>query len=296
MSNGCICCTVRGDLIRIIGNLMNQLAEFVIKFQTALVVTTSIIILFLAYGISQIKFQDDFIRYFDERYDFRIAADYMEDNLGGLQLMQYSINSGEPGGINEPEYLKKVEKLTEFLRNSPQVSSVRSITDTIKQLNMNMNGDNKEFYKIPDSREETSQYLFLYELSLGYGRDLTDQINIDKSSVRLDVYAPYITSAEILEFDKDIQNWFDNNAPKLKSPLTGQTFVYSMISARDAPAMLQGTGLALIGISLIILLILRNIKLGFISLIPNLLPAIMGFGIWGYLMGCLLYTSPSPRD
>ena len=94
----------------IIGNLMNQLAEFVIKFQTALVVTTSIIILFLAYGISQIKFQDDFIRYFDERYDFRIAADYMEDNLGGLQLMQYSINSGEPGGINEPEYLKKVEK------------------------------------------------------------------------------------------------------------------------------------------------------------------------------------------
>ena len=269
----------------IIGNLMNQLAEFVIKFQTALVITTSLIILVLAYGISQIKFQDDFIRYFDERYDFRVAADYMEDNLGGLQLMQYSVNSGEPGGINEPDYLKKVEKLTDFLRSSPRVSSVRSITDTIKQLNMNMNGDNKEFYKIPDSREETSQYLFLYELSLGYGRDLTDQINIDKSSTRLDVYAPYITSAEILEFDKAIQKWFDDNAPELKSPLTGQTFVYSMISARDAPAMLQGTGLALIGISLIILLILRNVKLGFISLIPNLLPAIMGFGIWGYLMG-----------
>ena len=101
-----------------------------IKFQTALVITTSFIILVLAYGISQIKFQDDFIRYFDERYDFRVAADYMEDNLGGLQLMQYSVNSGEPGGINEPDYLKKVEKLTDFLRSSPRVSSVRSITDT----------------------------------------------------------------------------------------------------------------------------------------------------------------------
>ena len=116
----------------------SQLAEFVIKFQTALVITTSLIILVLAYGISQIKFQDDFIRYFDERYDFRVAADYMEDNLGGLQLMQYSVNSGEPGGINEPDYLKKVEKLTDFLRSSPRVSSVRSITDTVSYTHLTL--------------------------------------------------------------------------------------------------------------------------------------------------------------
>ena len=30
----------------------------------------------------------------------------------------------------------------------------------------------------------------------------------------------------------EIQHWFDENAPELKSPVTGQTHVYTMISAR----------------------------------------------------------------
>ncbi len=269
----------------IINNLMNSLAELVIKFQTIFVVVTLLIIISLAYGITQIKFQDDFIRYFDDRYDFRVNADYHENEIGGLNLLQYSVNSGESDGINDPVFLDKVDRLTEFLRSQPEISSVNSITDTIKQLNKSMNEDDNQFYKIPNNREEASQYLFLYELSIGYGRDLTDQINIDKSSIKIDAYTPNITSAAFLELNNRVQNWFDDNAPEIKAPLTGQTFVYSMISARDAPAMLKGTGLALVGISFIILLVLRNLKLGFISLIPNLLPAVMGFGIWGYMMG-----------
>ena len=72
---------------------------------------------------------------------------------------------------------------------------------------------------------------------------------------------------------------------ELQSPVTGQTHVYTMISAKDVPAMLQGTTLALIFISGVILLVLRNIKLGLISLIPNLVPAAMAFGLWGYSVG-----------
>ena len=58
-----------------------------------------------------------------------------------------------------------------------------------------------------------------------------------------------------------------------------------MISAKDVPAMLKGTTLALIFISGVILVVLRNVKLGLISLIPNLVPAAMAFGLWGYSVG-----------
>ena len=88
-----------------------------------------------------------------------------------------------------------------------------------------------------------------------------------------------------MALDDKIQHWFDENAPELKSPVTGQTHVYTMISARDVPSMLKGTTLALIFISFVIFLVLRNLKLGLISLVPNLLPAIMGFGLWGYSVG-----------
>ena len=57
---------------------------------------------------------------------------------------------------------------------------VRSLTDTVARLNMNMHGDDPSYFRLPDNRDEASQYLFLYELSLGYGMDLTDQIDIDR--------------------------------------------------------------------------------------------------------------------
>ena len=84
-----------------------------------------------------------------------------------------------------------------------------------------------------------------------------------------------------------VQGWFAENAPELQTPVTGQSIVYTMISARDVPAMLQGTLLALVGISVVILLVLRNVRLGIISLVPNLIPALMAFGLWGYMVGTI---------
>ena len=150
---------------------------------------------------------------------------------------------------------------------------------------MNMNGDDSAFYRIPESDEEASQFLFLYELSLGYGMDLTDQINVDRSSTRVSAFVGYATTRQLIALDEKIQTWFEANAPELKSPVTGQTHVYTMISARDVPSMLRGTTLALVFISFVIFLVLRNLKLGIVSLAPNLLPAMMGFGLWGYMVG-----------
>ncbi|MEC7211107.1 MAG: outer membrane lipoprotein-sorting protein, partial [Pseudomonadota bacterium] len=187
--------------------------------------------------------------------------------------------------INSVAYLQTLDALSAFLRDQPEISHIRSLSDTIKRLNMNMNGDDAYFYRIPDSDEEASQFLFLYELSLGYGMDLTDQINVDRSSTRVSAFVGYATTRQLIALDGKIQAWFDENAPELKSPVTGQTHVYTMISARDVPSMLKGTSLALVFISFVIFLVLRNFKLGLVSLVPNLVPAMMGFGLWGFMVG-----------
>ena len=265
--------------------VMSNLAEFVIAQKNFLMITTTAVIVFLGFGITQLKLEDDFLRYFDTKYELRQATDYYENNVGGLNALEYNIRTQSDSGINDIEYLNKVDQLIAYMRAQPEISSVRGYTDVLKRLNQNMNGDDKSFYKIPDTNIEAAQYLFLYELSLAYGLDLTDQINIDKSGLRLTAYVPNTTSSAFLNLDLRIQNWMAENAPELNTPATGQSVVYNKISSRDAPAMLKGTGYALIGISFIILLVLRNIKYGIISLIPNLLPAVMAFGLWGYSVG-----------
>ena len=261
------------------------LGEFVIRNQKRLLVGIPVVIIAFAAGISQIKLEDDFLRYFDESFETRQATDLYETELGGLNVLEYSVETGVENGINSVTYLQKLDALSAFLRDQPEISHIRSLSDTIKRLNMNMNGDDPAYYRIPDTDEEASQFLFLYELSLGYGMDLTDQINVDRSSTRISAFVGYATTRQLLALDDKIQGWFDSNAPELKSPVTGQSHVYTMISARDVPSMLQGTTLALIFISFVIFLVLRNLKLGIVSLVPNLLPALMGFGLWGYMVG-----------
>ena len=268
-----------------VDRIMVALGEFVIRNQKRLLLGIPMVIIAFAAGISQIKLEDDFLRYFDESFETRQATDLYETELGGLNVLEYSVDTGVDNGINSVAYLQKLDALSTFLRAQPDISHIRSLSDTIKRLNMNMNGDDPAFYRIPETDEEASQFLFLYELSLGYGMDLTDQINVDRSSTRISAFVDYATTRQLLALDEKIQLWFDSNAPELKSPVTGQTHDYTMISARDVPSMLQGTTLALIFISFVIFLVLRNLKLGLVSLVPNLLPALMGFGLWGYMVG-----------
>jgi len=283
--------------------IIRPLAEFVIRWRKALLLGGLTIVVTLVAGIPRLTLEDDFVRYFDERYEFRRDTDFYEKRLGGLNILEWALPAGAAEGISDPEYLKQVGAFTEWLRQHEDVRHVRSLTDTIKRLNMNMHGDDPNYLRLPDGADEAAQYLFFYELSLGYGMDLTDQINVDKSKLRVSASMANVTTTQMHGVTADAREWLKINAPDLLVEPTGLTHVFNQISYRDVRAMLTGTVLALIAISALILLILRDIKLGLISLIPNLIPAGMAFGItrWEWHLSSppldlslVLPSSPNP--
>ena len=73
--------------------------------------------------------------------------------------------------------------------------------------------------------------------------------------------------------------------PNAHAPGTGLSVVFSYISGRNIESMLVGSLTALVVISMILIIALRSVKIGFLSLVPNLFPAAMAFGLWGYLHG-----------
>jgi hypothetical protein len=80
--------------------------------------------------------------------------------------------------------------------------------------------------------------------------------------------------------------WARENAPSfVKTESAGISLMFSYIGQRNIVAMLIGTTVALVLISGILILALRSPKLGFISLLPNLAPAAVGFGLWGIFVG-----------
>ena len=121
-------------------------------------------VLVLAFGVFRIELNDDFIRYYDNSFEFRRASDFLEENLTGGYRIEYSLDSGESQGINSPEYLKTVEAFANWYRSQDNVVHVNTITNIIKRLNKNLHNDDKTYNRIPDRRDQVAQYLFLYEI------------------------------------------------------------------------------------------------------------------------------------
>jgi predicted RND superfamily exporter protein len=264
----------------------NRLADFVIKQRHLMFWVTLALIVVLTAGTLRIELNDNWIKYFDKSYDIRKATDFAEENLTGFHAIEYSLESGETGGINNPEYLLILEKFARWYRQQPKVVNVNTIAETIKRLNKNMHADDESFYRIPDQRELAAQYLLLYEMSLPFGLDLNNQINVDKSATRMTVILKDTTTKELRQMDQKAREWLKANAPaSMFTYGSGLSIIFAHISERNINSMLGASFGALGLISLILIVALRNFKLGVISLIPNVVPAIMAFGLWGILVG-----------
>ena len=269
----------------IASRVMESLASMVVDHREKFFWGTGAIIVLLAIGITKIDLDDNFLKYLDERFPIRTSIDFTEANLNGLNMLQYSVPAGEEGGISNPDYLRSLEAFGKWFKSQPKVTHVTTITEVFKRLNLSMNGDNPEFYKIPENRELAAQYLLLYEMSLPYGLDLNNQINVRKSASQVMVNVKDISSKEIRELDAKAQAWLAENMTGVSSPGTGLSVVFSHISGRNINSMLKGSITALVVISLILVFALRSIRMGVISLVPNLFPAAMAFGLWGYVQG-----------
>lgn len=265
--------------------MMTSLANFVVAKRRILLPLTSILIVGSTVFITQNELNDDFVKYFDETVPFRAGTDFMQENLSGMTLLEMSIETGESSGINNPEYLGKLSNFTDWLRAQPETDHVNTITDTLKRLNKNMHADDPAWYKLPSDQEMAAQYLLLYEMSLPYGLDLNNQLNVDKSSTKIVGTFKNLTSNELIELETRINEWFAKNASQYNIIIASPSLMFAHIGQRSIHSMLLGTTIAFLLISAILGFALKSWRFGLISLLPNLIPAGMAFGIWGLFVG-----------
>ncbi|MEM7196408.1 MAG: MMPL family transporter, partial [Pseudomonadota bacterium] len=241
--------------------------------------------LFFVAMVAKNELNDNFLEYFDESVEFRQHTDKVTDNLTGMYLIEFAMDSGQSGGVSSPEFLTKLESFGEWLEQQSEVLHVSILTDVFKRLNKNLHSDDESYYRIPEDRELAAQYLLLYEMSLPYGLDLNNQINVDKSATRVTAKLKTMTSKEVLDFEQRILGWFDDNAPELSTYGVSPTVIFSHLGMRNIKSMIIGTTIALVLISVLLIFALRSFKIGALSVVPNLLPVGIGFGIWGLLVG-----------
>lgn len=278
---------------RQVNTAASALVLWVFRRRKAVLGVTFVAFIISLGALTQLRIDDNFIRYFSTSTTFRQSADTMQDYLPGLMSIDYSVSSGEEGGISDPAYLAKLQEFTNWLRTQPEVGHVNSLVEVMKRLNRNMHGDDPAFDKLPEERDLAAQYLLLYELSLPYGLDLNNQINVNKSASRVTAALHDVSTAEIKALKGRSEAWLQQNFPQSGVVEgTGISVIFTYLTIRNIESMLTGTAIAFVLISLCLIVALRSVRLGLLSLAINVLPVIMGFGAWAILHGTLgIYAS-----
>ncbi len=265
--------------------LFERFGDFVVARSTFLLWFVALLVVALVTGIPRNEVSDNWTKLFDERYEFRRATDFVIQNLTGVNSLEFSLQAGREGGITDPEYLRHVDSFAEWLRRQPEVTHVQAFPGIMKRLNKNMHGDDPAFYRLPDDPDLAAQYLLLYELSVPFGSDLNDRIDIAKSATRMTVTVTGVSARGLREFDKRAQDWLRANTPDLATEASGMTMIFAYLTQRNIESMLRGTITGMALISFVLIGVFKSLRMGLISLVPNFVPAAMAFGLWGYVVG-----------
>lgn len=272
------------------------LGRWVVSRKRAIILLTAVLVAFMSWSASRNQATEDLVKYFKTSTDIRQATEFSLDHLTGMYQIQFSLATGESNGIAEPAYLNTLDQFAQWFMQQDGVLQVSHVADIVKRLNQNMHGDDETWYRVPEQRELAAQYLLMYQMSLPFGLTLENLVTADFDASRFVVTLGRVESAQIRELEESAYRWLEQNAPQmavndgLQNRGAGPAMMYAHTASKISGTMTKATFIALLGISVLLCLALRSLGWGLLSMIPNLVPAIMAFGIWGWINGHISMT------
>ena len=264
---------------------LTAIANIIIKYRTRILVGTSLVAVAMIALMPLNKVDDDPISYFKKGVPYRDASEFSVKYLPSVKDLGFSIECGEASCINEPSFLLMLDNFRVWLKEQPGVQHVAAYSNVIKRLNKSMNGDQETHYSVPEQADLSAQYNLMYEMSLPYGLDLNNQLDLEKSSTKVAIMTHRITNAELIHLADNAHNWLKTNYREDARPGASVSLMFAHIGENNIRSMIVGGLFALLGITLTILIALKSFRYALISFIPNCIPAFMAFGLWGLLVG-----------
>jgi hypothetical protein len=266
----------------VLERFLSGVAQSVIRYYKSITVVSLIILCLAASGMQRIVVDSNYLLDFSDQVPIKYNTKFIDDVMGGMNSIVYLFDSGEPDGIKNPEVLKELERL-QLSANSHDdiVKKSYSIVDLLKDINQSFHNGDPVYYRIPQTRELVAQYLLVYEMS--GGEELANFVSRDYSRASLELRTRLTDSSEIAGF-VDAMDAYLSSAPVVKSTteLTGIGTLWLKLIDYITTSQIRSILLAFTVIALMMCFIFRSIKIGLISMIPNIAPVIITLGIMGW--------------
>jgi hypothetical protein len=266
--------------------LAKKLGEFSVNNYKKLLVIVPVISCFLIAFIPLNKTNDNPLKFYSERYTSMAAdSEWLSDRLGGTFPVSYELTNDE-GLVSDPKFLFEVDKFSEWLASNEEVLHVNSLSKILKNLNKTLHGNDEKWNVIPRESDLSAQYLFFYEMSLPFGLDLNNSISQDKKSIKLVASLKDMGSLEYRKFDQRVNEYLLENMPKdMVSMGTGIRPIFAFMTNQLVSQLYYALAVGIVLITATIILFFRSFRYGALTVVTNILPIGVAFGIWALVSG-----------
>ncbi|ABC29294.1 predicted exporters of the RND superfamily [Hahella chejuensis KCTC 2396] len=274
-----------------ISHVCKALGEFLVRRKALAAVVFLGLMAAPMYGLRYFTIDDHPVKMFEKGTEFRDDADFIDERLAGTTTIHFSLDTGVEQGISDPVFLREAEAFQQHLLDDPMINHVTSLTDTLKRVNKSLHNGDQAFYKTADSQEANAQALLFYEANLPFGQEINNEINIAKSSTRMIATIASSSSSEIIHLVDRTHQWLQDNVQSFQSRGVSVLVMFSYMIERLADNMIINAALATVLIGLVLTLTLGSVRLGLISMAPNLAPILVAFGFWSLFGGSLDFAA-----
>jgi len=250
------------------------------KWQTYLV--TLIFIVLSIYGMTKVWIDSSFLEKFEKDSDIVLTDSFINKNFGGTSTLNVILEGGAPDAFKQPDALNQLLVMQDDVETSLDiVGDSFSLSDYLKRMNKVMHADDEAFNTIPDSSNLIAQYLLLYEMS-GDPENLWQVVSDDFQKVNL-TFQLKSDNSKALNSAIDIVEKYRSDFDELGIELNYAGSGYKALVFTDLilKGQISSLLLSLIVVVILLGLIFKNYKLGFIGAIPIVITTFISFGIMG---------------
>ncbi len=211
--------------------------------------------------------------------------DIVGESINRGPLLTYGVQTNKIDGAIDPDFLARLDDYFSWAQQLAGVESIASIVDIARAVNRAQHQDNPEFYRIPEDTDAVANSLLAYQVVQSDDFPLKDFITEDFALTRFFLNATPSTNKELLATDALLSEEFARRFPEAQLMHGSTLLLFSRMDELVTVELLQGYSLSLLLITLCLIVGLRSVKFGLLSIIPNLLPATIVFGIWAITVG-----------
>ena len=234
------------------------------------------------------KLDNDPFAFIDEGSDLSAVLEIQQREFENDRGLAFVVRSNEYYGITNRDFLDKVDDIATQLEADPQITWVSTYLDYLKLRNKAANDDDEAYEVIPEDRLTVIDYLVGYQLVAEIDPNLGQIFNKDYSAIYLYAATSGLSDEEILQLANKIELLADNYASEaFQVTHANNTILGARLNQIISTELFTGFSLSLVMITLTMMIGLRSLRYGLLSIAPNVFPITIVFGLWGLLDGNL---------